>query len=286
MTQKYLKQRDNILHVRKRVPLDLIPLLGRREIHCSLRTSDQRQAKNLARTILTNLETGFLTLRQQRLLNMPEETLREAAQALICDRLPSGPRPRLASVPVPTSAPGANSKCLSELIETFVSDRKSGWEHKTLLMRSASLALFVRIVGDKPVAELTRDECRNFRDTLAKLPSNMSKRFKGLSIAEVVSQSPEPMSVTSVNKYLTTVGAFLNWAVEEKALTENPGRGLKLTNKKHPDTERDAYSPDNLNRLFEQSPLYQGCASERKRHLPGQTIIRDVKWWLPLIGWA
>jgi integrase len=72
--------------------------------------------------------------------------------------------------------------------------------------------------------------------------------------------------------------------MREGLVAANPIKGLAIPLKTRADAERDAFSPDELHLLFEKSPLYAGCRSERNRHTPGPRVIQDSKFWLPLIG--
>jgi integrase len=151
-------------------------------------------------------------------------------------------------------------------------------------MHTAALRLFVQIVGNKPIRDLSREDCRAFRDTLAKLPPNMTKRFPGKSTADVLALNEKPMSAKNANKCLSVISAFLNWARNENLIGENPARGLAIAIKRRADSERDAFGAGDLRLLFESSPLYCGCASGRHRDTPGDLIIRDAKFWLPLVA--
>jgi hypothetical protein len=52
-----------------RVPKDLLSLVNSKEIHRSLGTTDRRAAKALALTLKVKLESEFVQLRQQAILN-------------------------------------------------------------------------------------------------------------------------------------------------------------------------------------------------------------------------
>ena len=46
--------------------------------------------------------------------------------------------------------------------------------------------------------------------------------------------------------------------------------------------DRDAWSQERLRKLLT-SPIYTGCAMESRRWKPGKLIIRDAKYWVPLL---
>ena len=68
MASIYLTKRNGKYHFRIRVPEDLKGIVGSREIHRALRTSDIRMAKRLAGDLRAKIQTEFAQLRYQRLL--------------------------------------------------------------------------------------------------------------------------------------------------------------------------------------------------------------------------
>ena len=283
----YLTRRGSTFYFRLRVPCDLIPVFGRRELLRSLRTREETQATHMVQAIANQAETTFATLRHQILLGLDTDSLTTTARSFLetnlpCHRVTRSPATRLTALMIPQAH--QDSQKISEVAQTYIQDRKGRWEAKTRMMQEAALRLFQEIIGDKAVAGVSRDDGRTFRDTVAKLPPNMGKRFTGMSIEAVLALKPEPMSLKNTNKILSAVSAFFNWAVEEKLIPENPVKGLKLASSKRADQEREAFSNSDLMALFKLSPLYQGCLSERQRDQSGGRIIKDAKYWLPLIG--
>ena len=69
MVATYLIQRNGRYHFRMRVPQDLLSVINTKEIHRSLGTNDGRTAKALAITLKVKLESEFVGLRQQAILN-------------------------------------------------------------------------------------------------------------------------------------------------------------------------------------------------------------------------
>jgi integrase len=236
--------------LRVTVPADLVVLIGRREIHRSLRVTDPRIARSVSRTALRRAEETFATLRQQRLAGASQETLVSTARAFYAEQLPSTRSSVVLRVAYGSSGGNCAPQSLSEAIEAFAADRSSRWEPKTRLMHGASLALFVQVVGNKPVAVVTRQDCRSFRDTLAQLPPNLTKRFKGMSLAEVLARKPAPMSPKNANRILSAVTALFGWCEREGLISDSPARGLMLQINRRPDTERNVFTADQLQLVF------------------------------------
>lgn len=66
---------------------------------------------------------------------------------------------------------------LSQAVEQHVSEgeRADLWAAKTLQEKQDALALLVDLVGDKPVADLTKTDARAVKTSLQRLPINRNK---------------------------------------------------------------------------------------------------------------
>jgi integrase len=254
-------------HFRIRVPSDLTPLVGRKELHRSLRCSDPRQARTLARALRSQVENAFASIRHQRALGAPEADLLTRARTLYADTLPKTRTSVIQRNAFGTSGDNSAPRSLAEAIKAFVADRSPRWEPKTLLMHRASLELFAKLVGPKPLQAITRQDCRAARDTLCRLPANLSKLYRDAPLHELAKRGLPPMSPKTANRNLSAVSALFNWCEREGLISESPARGLLLTIKRRPDLERDAFQPDQLRTIFES--------------LAGETGARH---WLPRIG--
>ena len=166
----------------------------------------------------------------------------------------------------------------------FFQDRSPNWAPKTKQMRTTALRQFADYVGNKSVGQITRQNCRSFKQDLAQLPSHWQRRFKGWSINKILALNLEPMNPETVNETLSIVSSFFNWAVQEDFIRDNPARGLRIPNTRHPETERKIFSGEDLRLLFERSPLYAGCESAKQRTKSGFLVIKDARFWIPLIA--
>jgi len=262
-----------------RVPQDLLAVIRSKEIHKALGTTDGRTAKALATTLKVKLESEFAGLRQQAILN----------SRLIQD--PNGqnqPNSALAqSMIQPTNMTNQepdHGPELAELIDTFMEEKAKTWAPRSTQMHSVALRLFLNFVGSKPLGLLSRKECKEFKLTLEKLPPKWQARFKDKDIRDIASLDLPPISPATVNRLLSPICSFLNWAVVEGHISANPVLRLRAVHRVRADTQRAAYSADDLRLLFEESPMYRGCEAAWKRNHPGSMIIKDARFWLPLIA--
>jgi integrase len=172
----------------------------------------------------------------------------------------------------------------------FAFKSKGDWAPKTAADVKRVMALASELIGpDKPMASINIDDVKRVRDALALLPPNYvkmnaSKGFTAKQAMEANASGPS-LSVKTQDKYLTMFRQLLIWAENEGYLDKVPGANVTIggLNKLVPGEQRDPYSNDQLNKIF-QSPLYAGHKSEDCRHKPGTLCVRDGYFWVPLIG--
>ncbi|MEA3274749.1 MAG: hypothetical protein U9Q81_05535, partial [Pseudomonadota bacterium] len=71
------------------------------------------------------------------------------------------------------------------------------------------MKLFMDVVGDKPIGEITKADIRHYQETLHKLPTSMTVKFPGKSVQEVLEMDNEitqpKLSKSSIDKLLRYV---------------------------------------------------------------------------------
>lgn len=83
----------------------------------------------------------------------------------------------------------------------------------------------MRIVGDKPIAEIDDTVIVHYLETLQKLPANMNKSpmYVGKTIEEIVGLAAPPMAARSVNKNVERVSSIFKWALSKTKYGINLG---------------------------------------------------------------
>jgi integrase len=164
------------------------------------------------------------------------------------------------------------------------------WVKKTAADVKRVLDLAVVLIGsEKPIHLVDVQDVKDVRDALAKLPPNYMKlgANKGMGVKEIISanKSGGGLSLKTQDKYFTMFRQLLIWAANEGLIDKVPGAGVKVAGvgKTNPADQRDSYSTDQLKAIFN-SPLYAGHSSKTCRHKPGKVVLRDGKFWVPLIA--
>lgn len=163
---------------------------------------------------------------------------------------------------------------------------------KTKRKARAALEVIKRCLGaEARVQEIDRDACYAFRDTLAALPPNFTKRLgpgAGISaLADANKRSGGPtLSRTTQENYLRALSRLFQFAKDQKLVPDNMAENIPIHAQKRRKREqqRNAYSPAQLAKIFN-APLYRGCLNDgRGIYKPGNRQVRDARFWVPLIA--
>lgn len=195
-------------------------------------------------------------------------------------RPPSGPRRE-------TAKPGEG---IMDIFETFARENVRGVAKDRLDQCRRDISTFVDLVGATfPIAKIEKAHVREWKSLLVKFPvkATETKAFAGMGIVQIVKANEKVgkpvIADRTVNRYLSSLGAFLTWAVNNGYLDKNPVEGLML--KKEAKAPTLPFKADQLQTLFA-SPWFTGCESAdewRKVAKPGKVLIRDHRYWVPLI---
>ena len=156
MNRSYLICRGGVYHFRMRVPKNLVPIVGQKEIHRSLKTSNRRVAQSMAHALHGKTEATFALLSQQIMLEIRPEQVHASASLALSGSLATHLAPRHISHEK-TGTNGAGSSLgqdlLKDLIAIFVQDRAPNWASKTKYMHTVALSQFAGHVDNMPIPE-------------------------------------------------------------------------------------------------------------------------------------
>jgi len=88
----------------------------------------------------------------------------------------------------------------------------------------------------------------------------------------------------TVKRHFSALGRLFDYLRRRGDVTgANPAHGFEFPIKGRANSKRQMWDGDRLTRLFS-SPVWTGCQSASRRSQPGKLIIRDEKYWLPILG--
>ena len=252
-----LWRRGATYQFRVRVPADLMPVMGCSHLNRSLRTDSRSLAIRLSRKAAFEIEALF-------------ESVRRGAGKMFDERLLSmGQDQSFPVVGIPECSPPSKSvgrlkpvvksiKKLTEIYDLYLADPTKKRSKRTMLAHHTTRKVVEDVIGkDVPIADITRENCRELLDILRWLPVNFSKIYGDSPVRKVVELAKkdrkiQTINTTNINAYMSRFATMLNWAVTEEHITKNPAKGLQLA-----DTVRDVRGervgpePDDLPKAIE-----------------------------------
>jgi integrase len=179
---------------------------------------------------------------------------------------------------------------IMDIFEIFGSENPRGVAKDRVNQCRRDIGTFVELVGASfPIAKITKAEVRDWKQLLSKYPvkATETKAFAGMNIKQIIKANEKVgkpvIADRTVNRYLSSLGAFLTWAVDNGYLDKNPTEGLMLNKETKAPTY--PFKTEQLVTLFS-SPWFAGCKSAdewRNVSKPGDVLIRDHRFWVPLI---
>ena len=167
--------------------------------------------------------------------------------------------------------------------------RRKVWEQQTALQARKTYALFLEHFGDKPLAYFSRRDAAQFKALLEDLPANYGKaaEYRGLAAKQVAERTKtedlQRLSPRTVQRHFAALTTLWQTAIEQGRAEVNIFADWKFAASKRARDQRQMWETEELRALFA-TPIWAGCQSEHRRSKPGKLILRDDKFWLPLIA--
>lgn len=224
-----------------------------------------------------------LQIEEQRLYQL-RLTNRLGTFTAVDDLFTQGQRATLAA---PSTAEPTKGLSIADAIARYLGNGKRQWVAKTYAARVWQLRFFSEHVGPTlPLAAVTEHHIRTFRDGVRMLHKRHGK-MKGASFQERQTGSGEHR-ITDKTASVTfePIRAFFGWASSvEGLIASNPAEKVRIVAAKQPKGQkpRRNFTADELRTLFT-APIFTGCRSIHRRYEPGTDVIKDAKFWLPVLG--
>lgn len=129
-------------------------------------------------------------------------------------------------------------KTVSTSLQTVIDDyllegRRTGqWAGRTLGEVSEFFNTLIEILGEGfDIACLDKSKAKEVKDTLLSLPKNrnINPKTRDLTLdKQRVIADVERLSGTTINKYISYYGGFMDWAIDNGYAEKNPFKGLKV----------------------------------------------------------
>ena len=193
------------------------------------------------------------------------------------------PRDPIVQPTIGTAREAAKSgETILELFDAFARENPSSVKQDRLDQARRDVSLLVDLLGAScPVHRIDKKAVREWKQLLLRYPvkATETKAFAGMTLSQTVRENEKVgkpvITPRTVNRYLSSLGAFADWLVSHGYIPANPSSGMFL-----PKTDKISTLPftgDQLGTLL-RSPLFTGCQSAdewRNVAKPGKALIRD-----------
>ncbi|GGL09641.1 integrase [Caulobacter rhizosphaerae] len=169
-----------------------------------------------------------------------------------------------------------HGRTLGDLIDAYRKNRIARRDEESTSRKYDHIfkALEAAIGRDRVVATITKQDCRDVKDLLQRIPAHMGKKYPGLGITEAIAAGERDgaakLAPNTVVTYLHNLSAVFQWALDEDDgwLVKNPAKGL--AEKGRPSVQRRGFTPEELLKLF--TPL----VAER--------VKKPWRFWVPALA--
>jgi integrase len=192
------------------------------------------------------------------------------------------------AVPVPFDV-GSSLKgpTLSEAISDYLAEGKKRWILKTYMARVVQLRYLEEHFGPEArVSTITKHEVRSYRNAISTLRANHGRTPKQSFAAKQTDNVKQRITTKTASLIYEPTRAFFGWAADQEGMIEdNPARKVRFAVEKKPKgaKSRRPFHSSELEKIFT-APIFTGCRSRHRRYETGSEIIKDAKYWLPVLG--
>mgnify|MGYP006281438773 FL=1 len=218
----------------------------------------------------------------------------------------------------PQPAVGSGACCtLGEAVSARMKAQAGGaWTGKTLADAKTSARLVLDYFGaSTPVDVITKKMAREYRSDLGRIPTMHGKRgrYEGLTLQECVAEADAfdeeilsgaipadqtkgrgfrdgmvaRLKLKTTKKHLSFAKGVIDQVMEDdNRLQTNPFAGLQYSNaeiEKQGGNSRQMWRDQDIAALLA-SPIWRGCAGPEQRDVPGDQLIKDARYWVPLLA--
>ncbi|WP_022706884.1 site-specific integrase [Paracoccus zeaxanthinifaciens] len=200
-----------------------------------------------------------------------------------------------AAPPTPTSesAP-AFDPALQAVADRLASrkEKRGRVTDKTAYQIRKTAELLHEATGIEDIRKLRQEHLMAFSNIMHALPPTYRKtpKERDMTLPQIIEAAEtagrkQGLSAATINRNLGFVGQLIKHARSE-GLSLDPLLDTRDLRETDPEDDQDKVAPfsrDDLRRIFA-GPVWQGCQSAGRRTRPGDLVIRDALYWLPLIA--
>jgi integrase len=222
----------------------------------SLAEADLSSVIELAQEMAPGADPLKTRIRARRLLEI-QLIASKAELRAVCGEPLKRPRASVERVKVvPEVVPKVTPR-VSEIAVLYAEERSAQgrWAAKTAAQGRTIFHLIASLLEDPQIGDVTKADIRKLGLNIAKLPANMTKRYRGLTPAQVLEKVGDDPAVArleprSVNKNYQHVRTLFAWATEHDYIAQNPASVLHDVEEGRAQDARKVFEDADITALF------------------------------------
>lgn len=286
---KNLIRRGSFFHYRRRIP----SAAGGGVIQVPLLTDHLSDGRRIALILAVEQDRAFASGHDVQTVRglLAEAARKEAALATLgIVSIPDDAERR----PTLPPAPRGFDPSISAVVDRLLARKKEDGVGRAQDTQIRAVSrLFVEAIEETDIRAVTQGHLAAFRGVMSRIPKShgKSERQRGKPISEILdaARSLPPakvgLSPATVNRNLEIVRQILRSAATEGIVTVegvDTSRLRRRDNVRARD-KRSPFSTEDCRAIFS-SPIWTGSRSEKRRRFPGEIVIRDALFWVPIIA--
>ena len=190
------------------------------------------------------------------------------------------------------NASKAQKTLISAAFRAYVDDKKAhgNWTESTAKSTADKVALFIALLGDIKLCDITQSKLKAVEKALINFPKNKNKspKYRRLTVAEIAKMdipTDDRLHLTTVGNYINKINSFLSWV---KTMYELPDwidaimtapRGETLTDSRK---LRAVFSAEDLRKIFCHRWYITG--GREQGTIKYKREQSSAQFWLPLMA--
>ncbi|MCX4024721.1 site-specific integrase [Endozoicomonas sp. SM1973] len=269
---KNIVQRGGTYHFRKVIPPDLRKVFRKTAITLSLRTTSKQLAQVKAVTLLGTINAAIYEMRCYEATNQREAVLKVLEEALSIHTAKDSPLLQPTNIIRPGGIPEATPEpnieepgiTLKEAYRLFEAEKvKTEWGIKSRSCYLTSFRILLDIMGNLHVNQINKEVALSFAQSLYEYPRNRHLGAgKTMTWKEMRDNGAPSISPVTVKIHFTRNKAFFGWLESYDYISENYLKKLTPKGKKTRPIGRDSFTPEEIQKLFQQAVLPEKTAEK------------------------
>lgn len=238
--------------------------------------------------VLSGVARALVEQQRLFLLRMEDRLARaEPVDTLFKDRAPAVSAVCAVSTPLFENIAPVRGPTVGEAVQLYLASGEKKWVRKTFMARQWQLRYVEEHFGaGTTLVQINSHHVRAYRDGILALRANHGRTSSQSFLEKQTDNADRRIASKTAALIFEPAKAFFRWCAKtEGMIPKNPAEDVQIAaeSKQKGQKSRRPFLRGELEKLFS-APLFKGCKSRHRRYLPGNKVIWDAKFWIPVLA--